>query len=192
MMVAVGVTIRLNRFLTDHRSGCASSFATTPNRTPGTTLSLSLPAICLILGETGGSVCVTAPLRSLPSGLRARASGPAKAPPRGRGNGLSFRRFARGWRLWTIQLKAGPTAGIDLDTAEHGDRRLLPLFGRTLQGSGHSNLRGVISRLRQCPQGRCQSTHQAGRLTMPLKLTSMMVTSPPQRAKPQLRKHRLG
>ena len=36
MMVAVGVTNRLNRFLTDHRSGCASSFATTPNRTPGT------------------------------------------------------------------------------------------------------------------------------------------------------------
>ena len=27
---------------------------------------------------------------------------------------------------------------------------------------------------------------------MPLKLTSMMVTSPPQWAKPQLRKHRLG
>ena len=36
MMVAGGVTSRLSRFLTDHRSGCASLFATTLNRTPGT------------------------------------------------------------------------------------------------------------------------------------------------------------
>ena len=177
MMVAVGVTIRLNRFLTDHRSGCASSFATTPNRTPGTTLSLSLPAICLTLCETGGSVSMTAPLWSLPSGLRARASGPAKAPPRGRGSGLYSGRFAQGWQLWTTQLKADPTAGIDLGTARHGDRRLLPPFGWALQVSGHPDPRGVISRLRQSPQWRCQQSQaQYGRSTMFLKLTPRMAT----------------
>ena len=176
--VAIGVTNRLIQFLTDLRSGCASSSATTLKCTPGTRSGPSLP-ICLRSENTGGAVMLMREtLRNLQSESSARTPGPAKAPPRGRGSGLSFRRFAQGWRLLTIQLKAGPTAGIDLGTAEHGDRRLLPPFGRTLQGSGHSNLRGVISRLRQCPQGRCQSAHQAGRLTMPLKLTLRMATLP--------------
>ena len=176
--VAIGVTNRLIQFLTDLRSGCASSSATTLKCTPGTPSGLSRP-ISLRSEHTGGAVMLMREtLRNLQSESSARTPGPAKAPPRGRGSGLSFRRFAQGWRLWTIQLKAGPTAGIDLGTAEHGDRRLLPPFGRTLQGSGHSNLRGVISRLRQCPQGRCQSAHQAGRLTMPLKLTLRMATLP--------------
>ena len=134
-----------------------------------------------------------APLRSLPSVLRARASGPAKAPPRGRGSGLSFRRFAQGWQLWTTRLKADPTAGIDLGTARRGDRRLLPPFGRTLQVSGHSDStrRGVPGRLGQCPQWRCQSNQaRIGRLTMPF--TSRIVTLPPWWAKLQLRKHRHG
>ena len=58
-----------------------------------------------------------ATLQNLQSELSARTSGPAKAPPRGRASGLSFRRLAQGWQLWTTQLTGDPTAGIDLGTA---------------------------------------------------------------------------
>ena len=97
--VAIGVTNRLIQFLTDLRSGCASSSATTLKCTPGTRSGPSLP-ICLRFDNTGGAVMLMREtLRNLQSESSARTPGPAKAPPRGRGSGLSFRRFAQGWRL---------------------------------------------------------------------------------------------
>ena len=132
-----------------------------------------------------------ATLRNMPSEWSTRTSGPAKAPLRGRGSGVSFRRFAQGWQLWITRLKADPTAGIDLGTARHGDRRLLLPFGRTLQVSGHSDPRGVPGRLGQCPQWRCQSNQaRIGRRTMAL--TRRMVTLHPQWARLQLRRHQQG
>ena len=134
-----------------------------------------------------------ATLRNMPSEWSTRTSGPAKAPLRGRGSGVSFRRFAQGWQLWITRLKADPTAGIDLGTARHGDRRLLPLFGRTLQVSGHSDPRGVPGRLGQCPQRRCQSNQaRIGRPTMALTPSRRMVTLPPRWVKLQLRRHQQG
>jgi len=65
-------------------------------------------------------------LGNLLSVWRAPPPGLDKAQLRGWENGMSFRRFARGWQLWTTRSKAGCTAGTGLDTAEHGDRRLPP------------------------------------------------------------------
>jgi hypothetical protein len=138
-----------------------------------------------------GSVYLRATLRNMPSEWSTRTLGPDKAPLCGRGSGLSFRRFAQGWQLSITRLKADPTAGTDLGTASHGDRRLLLPFGRTLQVSGYSDPRGVPGRLGQCPQWRCQSNQaRIGRRTMAL--TRRMVTLHPRWARLQLRRHQQG
>ena len=131
---------------------------------------------------------VLAPSQS-PREWRAPPSGLDRVQQRGWGSGLYSRRSAQGWQLWTIPLKAGLIAGTDLGTAGHGDRRLPPPFGRALQGSGHPDSKGAISRLGS--QWRCQSNRAlAGRPMMPL--TRRLATLPPWWVKLQLRKHRPG